>query len=70
MGVIDTIGLLITGGIIGALIAYFIEALRAPYPINRFEYFIRRYLTKSNIKGKNFGSTDFLMDIFIPSDHI
>jgi len=54
MGVIDTIGLLITGGIIGALIAYFIEALRAPYPINRFEYFIRRYLTKSNIKGKNF----------------
>ena len=54
MSLIETIGLLIIGGIFGALIGYFVEALRAPYPVNRFEYFIRRHIKKNKIKGENF----------------
>jgi hypothetical protein len=54
MSLIETIGLLIIGGIFGALIGYFVEALRAPYPVNRFEYFIRMHIKKGKINGKNF----------------
>ena len=43
----------IIGALIGAFITYVVEAFRARYPINRFEYYIRRYFKKGSIKGQN-----------------
>ena len=43
----------IIGAVIGAGITYIVEEFKAKYPMNRFEYYIRRYLKKGSIKGQN-----------------